>query len=130
METEKDDWLIQSRIILMSALVKENSPGGAALDSKPQAAMVSMTPNWGVAAELAAAHVSRRIRTSDFAPAKRVWIPDQSKDEQFGPWWLTHSLGLTRVIHPSVASIIYYEKIPGVVTNVYKVQSLPHKVPV
>jgi len=51
--------------------VNECSPGGGALLSNPQAAIVSITANWDVVAELAAAHVSKRIRTSDFAVPKR-----------------------------------------------------------
>ena len=56
--------------------MKENSPGGAALDSNPQAAITSMTPNCEEEAELAAAHVSSKMSTSDLMPAKRFCIPD------------------------------------------------------
>jgi hypothetical protein len=58
---EKDGLLIQSRGTSMRVFVIECSPGGGALLSNP--AMVSMTANWDVVAEPAAAHVSKRINT-------------------------------------------------------------------
>jgi hypothetical protein len=83
--------------------VKECSPGGGARDSKPQATMASMVPYCERMVELAAAQVSRRMRTSDLAFAKRLWIADQSTDAYSGPWPQTHSACLALLILPCPA---------------------------
>ena len=67
----------------MRVFVKECSPGGGARLSNPQA-IVSITANCGVVAELAAAHVSNRISTSDLAVPNSPYLADQSTNGESG----------------------------------------------
>lgn len=89
--TENDGLLIQSRSTSMRVFVIECSPGGGALRSNPQAAIVSITAYCDVVAELAAAHVSSRMRTSDFAAPKSPCIADQSTKGELESCPKTHS---------------------------------------
>jgi hypothetical protein len=64
---EKEGLAFQSLRISMSVLVKENLPGGGAMPSNPQAAIVSRTPFPDVVAALAAAQQSNSTNTSEIA---------------------------------------------------------------
>ena len=69
---ENEGLVFQSSRTSMRVFENENLPGGGALPSKPEAAIVSVTPLPDVVAELAAAQQSRSTNTSEEALLNRL----------------------------------------------------------